>query len=481
MFCSQCGERVQEGDYYCRTCGTLVGTSDGQPDGQEIPEPHYDAQQTVAHPIADSVLGAEPEKLGPYYLRGELGRGAMAKVWRAWDPKLEREVAIKEPLVSESTTSAELDAIEERFVNEARTAAKLEHPGVVRVYAADVYDNRPVLVMELLEGCTLRALLKNGPLRPVDAITILDQLLDAVGTAHQRGIVHRDIKPENIFLNGNLQVKLGDFGIAKAEGESTAFSTMPGMVFGTPAYMSPEQSRGLTTDLRSDLFSIGVVAYEMLTGQNPLIQGMSVLGMQDGGGRRSIEPLPDWVCTGLEVDPRPAIMMALADDPADRHQSAAAFKKALHAGAETVRHKNVGLPSHVIIGVACVIALLIIAGSFALRSCGEQERNVSTPITSSASGPDGIEANEAVRYYLGVNDDGYIAVFCEYSDGSDSVEWVSETFASDLDSSDREWLDDKPEYGSKEKAVSAAKELAEVEEIQLDEEGRITRVDSSAG
>ena len=276
------------------------------------------------------------EYIGPFELRGELGQGAMARVWRAWDPTLSREVAIKEPLFDSNLPEEERARLSDRFVREARTVARLNHPGIVTIYAANVYNgNRPAIVMELVEGHTLGALLRrNGPLDAPMAINVLDQLLDAVGFAHACGVVHRDIKPDNIFVRSDGMVKLADFGIAHVDGGNASRFTKAGSMLGTPAYMSPEQARGHEADRRSDLFSVGVVAYEMLAGYNPFCLG--------GGDptevlRRivyeSVPELSPELVVGLPVDIRPAIMAALSKDPDERPQSADQFKRMLHGRA----------------------------------------------------------------------------------------------------------------------------------------------------
>lgn len=267
-------------------------------------------------------------RIGPYELRGELGRGAMARVWRAWDPNLEREVAIKEPLFDYSLSKDVLEEMGRRFVTEGRTAARLNHPGIVTIHAANVWDGRPAIVMELVEGTTLADVLDRDPLSPHEALHVLDQLLDAVGYAHACGVIHRDIKPDNVFISSDGRVKLADFGIAHVDSWATR-STMAGVVLGTPGYMSPEQAIGAKVDARSDLFSIGVVAYEMLVGTNPFGSGDATTLLY----RIVHEPapeLPESATEGLPADLRPAIMAALAKDPADRPQSAEDMRRMLH-------------------------------------------------------------------------------------------------------------------------------------------------------
>ncbi|MCL2807163.1 MAG: protein kinase [Coriobacteriia bacterium] len=276
--------------------------------------------------------------LGPYELRGELGRGAMAKVWRAWDPKLEREVAIKEPLFDERLAEDVITELSARFIKEGKAAARLNHPGIVTIYAADVYDNRPVIVMEIIDGITLGEMLQAGALLPQVTLDALGQLLDAVGYAHSQGVVHRDIKPDNIFVTKDGRVKLSDFGIARIEDSSQTKATQIGTILGTPGYMAPEQATGSPVDNRTDLFAIGTIAYEMLTGKNPF-------GAGDGIDSTVMlyrivhEPapnLPDVASEGLPADIRPAILASLNKNPLERPQDAASFKAMLHGAPAPV-------------------------------------------------------------------------------------------------------------------------------------------------
>ncbi|MBI3890094.1 MAG: serine/threonine protein kinase [Candidatus Wallbacteria bacterium] len=201
-----------------------------------------------------------PETLGPYRIVEILGAGAMGVVYRAVHDELQRSVAIKVP----SIDSPELIA---RFVREGRILARLEHPNLVRVYDVGEAAGRPYIVFEFVVGHTLRALSAQGKLTPGVACRLVAQLLEGLGHAHAHQVLHRDVKAENALVTSEGLVKLADFGIARSEAESGG--TQLGVLMGTPAYMSPEQAQGLPLDLRSDLYSAGVVLFELLTGSLP--------------------------------------------------------------------------------------------------------------------------------------------------------------------------------------------------------------------
>jgi hypothetical protein len=212
-------------------------------------------------------------RLGPYELLAALGAGGMGQVYRARDTRLDREVALK--VVSGDSASPEAFA---RFQREARAIAALSHPNICTLFDIGATDGHPYLVMELLEGRTLHDVLAGGPL-PVPAL--LDHaaaLADALHAAHGRGIIHRDLKPANVYLTSRGVVKILDFGLAKADSDERDETrlgdpalTGPGTTLGTVAYMSPEQLRGEPLDARTDLFSLGLVLYEMATGRRPFV------------------------------------------------------------------------------------------------------------------------------------------------------------------------------------------------------------------
>ena len=208
-------------------------------------------------------------RLGPYEIVSPLGAGGMGEVYRARDTRLGRDVAIK---VLPTRFAADTESLR-RFELEARAAAALEHPSVVAVYDVGVEAGSPYLVTELLSGGTLRERLQRGRPPLAETLVILRALLDALGEAHARGIVHRDLKPENVFLTRDGRVKLLDFGIAKLippagqAADGTGAVTETRQALGTAGYMAPEQVRGEPADHRADLFAIGAMLYEMLTGE----------------------------------------------------------------------------------------------------------------------------------------------------------------------------------------------------------------------
>ena len=205
---------------------------------------------------------AKKKTIGRYRIQGELGRGAMGIVYRAQDPALDRVVALKTIILSDDAEGRK--EYQKRFFLEAKAAGKLTHPSIVTTYDFGEQDGVAYLAMELLEGTDLRTRLKDGALPPVEAVEVARQVAEGLGFAHERGIVHRDIKPGNIMLIGRGQAKIMDFGLARMR--AADHKTVTGMVLGTPKYMSPEQVAGAPVDQRSDIFSLGIVLYEMLTG-----------------------------------------------------------------------------------------------------------------------------------------------------------------------------------------------------------------------
>jgi serine/threonine-protein kinase len=203
------------------------------------------------------------KQFGQYEITALIGAGGMGEVYRARDTRLTREVAIK-------VLPPELARDEEfvqRFMREANTAASLDHPNIINIYNVDAQDGMYYIVMRLAQGETLRDVLRRGRLAPRRLLAIMGQLADALGYAHQKGIIHRDIKPANIMVGENDRVTLMDFGIAKAL--SGLRITRTGTAIGTPEYMSPEQFKGEDVGPRTDIYALGIVLYELLTGTVP--------------------------------------------------------------------------------------------------------------------------------------------------------------------------------------------------------------------
>jgi serine/threonine protein kinase len=209
-------------------------------------------------------------RLGPYELTALIGAGGMGEVYRAHDTRLGRDVAIK---VLPAEYATDTDRLH-RFEQEARAASALNHPNILVVYDVGAHDGAPFLVTELLEGESLRERLTRGPLAARKAADLAVQVCSGLAAAHEKGIVHRDLKPENLFVTRDGRVKILDFGLAKlrpapqeaAAAPTALHTTEPGTVMGTVAYMSPEQVRGQAVDQRSDIFSLGAVLHEMVTG-----------------------------------------------------------------------------------------------------------------------------------------------------------------------------------------------------------------------
>lgn len=257
-------------------------------------------------------------KAGRYEIVGELGRGAMGVVYRAVDPVIGRNVAVKTIRLSEAGTGLSRQELLSRFQTEARAAGVLTHPNIVVVYDAGEEDGLYYITMELVEGKSLQSLIDSGDSFPTArVIRILEQTCSALAFAHERNIVHRDIKPANLMLTADDIVKVTDFGTAKILQMGTVQQTTH--VMGTPSYMSPEQVKGKPIDGRTDIFSLGVVLYEMLTGEKPF-PGQSITTVIYKIVNE--EPIPPrQLNPSIHPGLNEIVLRALAKEPDERYQS----------------------------------------------------------------------------------------------------------------------------------------------------------------
>jgi hypothetical protein len=251
----------------------------------------------------------EPPRFPDLEIIGVIGRGGMGIVYKAVRKSDDRTVALK---VLSPRTQGSPEFVE-RFTREAEALAQLQHPGIVRILQSGVHDGVPFLVMELVDGASLRKRIRAGSLTPEKALEMAAQVCDALQYAHSRGVIHRDIKPENILVREDGTVKIADFGLAKLTSTEQARLTLTNVAMGTPHYMAPEQlEKSADVDERADLFSLGVVLYEMLTGQLPI--GRFKPPSRAGG-------------TDLRLDS--IVLDLLERDPEDRVSSAKELRRQL--------------------------------------------------------------------------------------------------------------------------------------------------------
>ena len=270
---------------------------------------------------------APDSKLGPYEIVGLLGTGAMGEVYKARDRRLGREIAIKVLLPS---FAADPDRLQ-RFEQEAKAVALLNHPGILQIYDTGLHEGMPYLVMELLEGETLRERTEGRPLSLRKALDLGQQIVRGLAAAHEKGLTHRDLKPDNIFITRDDRTKILDFGLAKLRsplpsdsqatlaGPGAILETKVGMLVGTVGYMSPEQVNGLPADPRSDIFAFGVILWEMVTGHRPFVGDSAVEVMH-----AILKADPPELPSGLQVPPafQRTLQRCLEKDPRARFQSA---------------------------------------------------------------------------------------------------------------------------------------------------------------
>lgn len=273
---------------------------------------------------ANAPPAAAVERLGRYEILGKLGQGAMGVVYKARDPLIERIVAIKTVNLA-GLSRDEADSYEQRFYREAKSAGRLNHPNIVTIHDVGRSDGLAYIAMEFLEGRSLRQMLDSGVVLPPDkAVRIAYQIAKGLAFAHKNGVVHRDVKPANIMVLRNGTVKIMDFGVALLPAGSL---TLAGTAFGSPKYMSPEQVVGRPVDGRSDIFSLGAVLYELLTGVPPFCgEDVNAILYQV---INDMPPAPSSRNPEVPAALDAIVLKAMAKHPDERHQDARDLAKDL--------------------------------------------------------------------------------------------------------------------------------------------------------
>ena len=318
---------------------------------------------------ADETLLAPGTMVGPFRIVRLLGRGGMATVYEARDASLDRAIALK--LLPPQFLYDE--AFARRFEREARVVARLEHPHIVPIYATGIDNGTPWMSMRLLAGGNLAAIVARRPGRQ-DVIRMLRHVALALDYAHSHGIVHRDIKPTNLLVDDSGRVSVGDFGLAQILGADAA-RTQSGTFAGTPHYMAPEQALGGALDHRCDIYSLGIVAYEMLVGEAPFSGDSPVAVMF----KQVHDALPDVPRDVVSLAVMRVIRTAAAKQPSSRFNSASAFVDALGAAME-----DGGGPRRLQGRVAAAAAVLLIGAAGAWLVQGRNSGPVPQPATSGA-------------------------------------------------------------------------------------------------
>ncbi|MGD9344963.1 MAG: protein kinase [Candidatus Aminicenantes bacterium] len=323
MECPECQAAIPDDSRFCSKCGSSVFPIDGI---------FISQTRTILKPIEELSPGTElAEK---YRIEDVVGRGGMGIVYKAEDTKLKRRVALKF-LPPELIQDEEA---RERFILEARTAASLSHPNICTIHEINEESGRSFIAMEYLEGQNLKDKLREGPLEADEVSEIAFQIAQGLAEAHKKGIVHRDIKPANIMITEKGQAKVMDFGLAKVKG--TTLLTREGTTLGTVAYMSPEQARGGEVDHRTDIWSLGVVLYEMLSGELPF-KGDREASILYSVVHEEPKPLKD-IKRGLPSDLQQIVNRALKKKPESRYSSAAEMLDDLRKYRDVLHAEELG-------------------------------------------------------------------------------------------------------------------------------------------
>lgn len=303
--------------FVCPQCASLYPSASPCPRDGAVP----------ASTKGDALLGAA---VGSYRIAAKIGAGGMGTVYRAVHPEIGSVVAIK---VLSHASAADADTVN-RFFEEARSVNVIRHQNIVNILdLARLPDGRPFIVMEFIDGEPLKGVVRRGPMQVAETCRIIIAVLDALAAAHERGVLHRDLKPDNIMLSRNGRVTLVDFGVAKiAANVSNAPRTESGLILGTPQYMSPEQAQGRAVDAATDIYAIGIVLYEMLTGRRPF-DGDSLFEILRA--QISDAPRPPSQLVPMPAELESIIMVALAKDARQRFGSARAMQIALRQIAAT--------------------------------------------------------------------------------------------------------------------------------------------------
>ena len=312
---------------------------------------------------------AAPQKIGKYEIQNVLGKGGMGSVYRGFDPAISRAVAIK--AISKGMVGEEdLKHIMQRFRHEAQAVGRLVHPRIVQIYDFGEDDNVAYIVMELVNGKTLAQHLQQELVYEMHEVAeIIRQLLDGLGHAHAAGVIHRDVKPSNILINNDGRIKISDFGIARIESSQL---TQVGDVLGTPHYMAPEQFMGADIGLQADLYSVGVIAYELLAGRKPFIgnsakvmhQVLNEVPANPSTLNAKLSPLIDRV-----------LQQALSKKREDRFQNAREFADAFQAAIDASLASNSAAPAAAAPDAAALLqaARLLTAAAPAAATAGERD------------------------------------------------------------------------------------------------------------